>query len=80
MRTVVSLNCSPETVFARIAANTGGDRTQRIDDDLSAVRRKLAIFSERTSVLTEHYRASGAKLVQLDVTERMTPEQMWAAL
>ena len=78
--TVVCLSCSPETIVARIAANTGGDRTHRTDDDLSAVRRKLAIFSERTFALTEHYQAVGTKTIRLDVTARMTPEQMRTAL
>ena len=78
--TVVCLNCSSETVLARIAANTGGDRTLRTDDDLTAIQRKLAIYSERTSRLIEHYQVMGTGMVQLEVTAHMTPEQMWTAL
>ena len=44
IRAVIHLRCSPETVFARIDADTGGDRAGRVDDDLEAVAEKLAIF------------------------------------
>ena len=57
---VVYLQCSAETVLARIRANAGGDRADRVDDDLASVRRKLSIFAERTAPLVEHYRAGGA--------------------
>jgi adenylate kinase family enzyme len=80
VRTVVCLRCRPETAIARIAANTGGDRADRTDDDLAAVREKLAVYAERTAPLADHYRAAGARLVGLDVTAEMTPEQAWRLL
>jgi adenylate kinase family enzyme len=76
VRTVVHLNCSPDTVLARIAANTGGDRTTRTDDDLTAVQRKLGIFTRRTAPLVEHYRRRGAAMVTIDVAPEMTAEEM----
>ncbi len=36
---VVVLRCTKEVVHRRIARNTGGDRTDRVDDDLSSIRR-----------------------------------------
>ena len=78
--TVVSLVCNAETVFERIRSNVGGDRTGRADDDLAAIRRKLAIFDQRTAPLVEHYRRQGVRLVPLTVSTNMTPADMWQAL
>ncbi len=75
--TVVYLQCTPETVLARIVENTGGDRIGRIDDQLADVRRKLDIFAERTAPLVDFYRSNGVRVVQLDVDADTTPEQMW---
>ncbi len=80
VRNVVRLDCQPRIVFARIAANSGGDRSSRADDDLPAIERKLAIFADRTSPLVEHYQRAGAQLITLDVTVSMTPLDMWQAI
>lgn len=78
--TVVNLVCDAQTVIERIRRNVGGDRTGRSDDDLPAVRRKLAVFAERTAPLIEHYRRQGTRLISLDVTPATTPTDMWQAL
>jgi adenylate kinase len=80
VRTVVALECSAETVVARVDANTGGDRTQRTDDDLDAVRRKLTIYAARTAPLVAYYRERGTRIVTLDVQVDTRPEAMWAAV
>ena len=77
VRIVVNLACSAETVLARVAANTGGDRTHRTDDDLEAIRRKLVIFAERTAPLVEYYREQDAHIQQLDVVTDTTAAQLW---
>lgn len=80
IRTVVHLRCSPETVLARIATDTGGDRRQRTDDDLCAVQRKLQVFVEQTEPLIDYYRQQAAGVIHLDVSATMTPHQMWLEL
>jgi adenylate kinase len=80
VRTVVHLRCSPETVLARIAQDTGGDRQHRTDDDTDAVRRKLRIFAEQTEPLIDHYRRRAARVICIDVTAAMTPRATWSAL
>jgi adenylate kinase family enzyme len=72
VRLVVRLACSAETVMARIARDTGGDRAGRADDDLASVRRKLDIFAERTRALADHYAAAGASVVTLEVAPATT--------
>jgi adenylate kinase family enzyme len=64
---VVVLDCDAATVAARIALDTGGDRRGRTDDQPEAVRRKMALFAERTRPLIEHYRRQGARITTVPV-------------
>jgi adenylate kinase family enzyme len=80
MEAVVYLHCTDEIVRARIGANVGGDRTERQDDDLASVRKKLLLFAQRTSPLVERYRHRGVPIFQIDVTAEMSPEVAWQAL
>ena len=77
---VVELACPPDVVRERIRTNAGGDRTGRIDDDLDAVRCKLAIYSERTAPLIEHYRKLGSQIVSIAIAADTTAEAAWQAL
>ncbi len=77
---VAVLQCDTRTIAERIATNSGGDRTGRTDDNPDAIRRKLAIFAERTRPLVEHYRAQGVPVVEISVGVSTTPQQMAARL
>ena len=76
VKMVVHLNCTSQTVVARIRANAGGDRSDRTDDDPAAVGRKLAIFNRRTAPLLAHYGRRGAEIVTVEVTAGMTAGQI----
>jgi adenylate kinase family enzyme len=80
VQTVVCLSCAGETVLARLRSDTGGDRGQRVDDDLDSVLRKLAIYARRTTPLVDHYRACGARIETIEVTATMTAEEAWRIL
>ena len=80
VESVIALGCSSHTILERIRANTGGDRTGRVDDDLESVRNKLALFAGRTAPLVDHYRAKGARIETLEVTAAITPEDAWRLL
>jgi adenylate kinase family enzyme len=80
VHTVVSLRCSEEVVARRIGTNVGGDRSKRSDDSDTDIRRKLAIFAERTGPLVDYYRRAGRLVIDLPVTAEMTPESAWCAL
>ncbi len=80
VRAVVHLRCSSEIILARIRGNVGGDRAGRRDDDLESIRRKLALFAERTAPLLDHYQRLGVRIEPIDVSATMTPGQMWGAL
>ena len=73
---VIHLDCSAATVAARIRSNVGGDRTGRVDDDPGLVRRKLAIFHERTAPLLDHYRRKGVSVVTLEIGPATTPDEL----
>jgi adenylate kinase family enzyme len=76
VRLVVSLECEPEVVRARIRADAGGDRAGRTDDSLEGVTRKLGLFEERTRPLLDHYRAQGVRMVRAPVQATTTAEEV----
>jgi len=80
VHTVLRLHCTGETVMARIRHDPGGDRRGRPDDELPDVKRKLAIYEDRTLPLAEHYRQLGVSIETLEVTVGMTPENAWQAV
>ncbi len=62
---LLQLECSPEAVSARIDRNTGGDRLHRTDDAEDMIRKKLALYHDRTAPLVEYYGARGCMLISL---------------
>ncbi len=80
VRAVVELACPAETVLERIRGNTGGDRSERRDDDLGAVRRRLRIYRQRTSRLVEYYRERGIAIISLPVESTTDAEAIWRQL
>jgi adenylate kinase family enzyme len=77
---LIELRCSAETVFQRIRANIGGDRTDRLDDDIAAVRRKLDTYAARTAPLVDYYRDLGKRVETIDVTPGLHPDAVWRIL
>jgi len=80
VRAVVELSCTPETVLARLAANTGGDRAGRIDDEPARALKKLELYARRTEPLLDHYRSLGAAGISLTVGPDTTAENAWREL
>lgn len=73
---VICLQCTAETVLDRLRCNAGGDRTERSDDDVAMVERKLAVFAERTRPLVDLYREQGVPLFLVDVSAQTQPEEI----
>jgi adenylate kinase len=80
VRTVVYLACSAQVVAERIGDNVGGDRDRRQDDAPEAIRRKLAIFAERTVPLLHYYRSRQVSVETVEVGPRTTAEEMWRTI
>jgi len=77
---VVVLDCRADDVFCRITSNVGGDRTERIDDNVELVEKKLIIFRERTAPLIDYYEKQGSRIYRISVGRSMTPEAAYDAL
>ncbi|HON79477.1 MAG TPA: nucleoside monophosphate kinase [Spirochaetota bacterium] len=77
---IFHLDCTPDTVLARISTNAGGDRTGRTDDDITLVCEKLRIFHERTSPVKEYYLSHGAGLITFDVEEATSHRELYEQL
>ncbi len=76
----VILDCSAEDVYCRIQENVGGDRTERVDDDLELIGKKLVIFHERTAPLINHYERLRCKIYRITVQNTMTPADAYLSL
>ncbi len=73
---VVLLDCPAEVILERIRSDTGGDRGERKDDSMEAVRKRLKIFEARTRPLLDYYEKRGIPVAKIEVGERMTPGEM----
>ncbi len=67
VHTVICLHCSAETVHRRIARNTGGDRTHRVDDGPDKIAEKLRVYETRTALLLDFYRPTDATIHDIQV-------------
>jgi len=76
----VHLHCLPETVFERIRINAGGDRNGRADDTPDAIRRKLAIFEQRTAPILDECRRRRIPVIVLDIPLRADPVALWTRI
>lgn len=77
---VVALECTAESVHERIATNSGGDRTDRTDDSIEEVARKLEIYSARTRPLLDYYRTGGIPCRIVTVGTDTTPADILETL
>ncbi len=73
---IVQMECSAEIVWERLQCNAGGDRTDRTDDAVALVERKLAVFAERTQPLLTWYQQLGVPLVPIAVGVQTLPSDI----
>jgi adenylate kinase family enzyme len=77
---VAALECRAETVYERIARNSGGDRTARTDDSIPEIGRKLELYAARTQPLLDYYRKEGVPCRIIPVGVETTPGEVISAL
>ena len=77
---IIFLDCTPEIVLERIRSNAGGDRSERVDDELEDIKNKLKIFKKRTEPLLDHYRSHPINIIAIHVGAASTPEDMVSTL
>jgi len=72
---LIILDCPADAIAFRIRDNVGGDRTERVDDDITLIGNKLEIFQQRTAPLIEHYAQENRSLYRINITTSMTPAE-----
>ncbi len=77
---VCYLECTPESVAARLQSDVGGDRKGRTDDFEAMVRRKIALFNERTLPLVRFYERQQVPVLTIPVGATTTTDAIFAAL
>ncbi len=77
IKDVIVLECSPEDVCRRIRCNTGSDRTERVDDYIGMVWKKLEIFRRKTSPLIDYYANAGGAVYRIEITSSSTARDVY---
>jgi adenylate kinase len=77
---VVSLECTQETVMLRIAVDAGGDRAGRVDDSFAEVRNKLQIFKRSTIPLLDYYRRRHVGIIHIEVSPATSAANILSSL
>ncbi|MEI6218619.1 MAG: nucleoside monophosphate kinase [bacterium] len=83
VRLVIFLSCKDANVVRRIAGNTGGDRTGRLDDNKVDVAARLEVFRNKTLPLLAHYKQKRVPVkrfrVEVDTDHRDTWQRLQKA-
>jgi adenylate kinase len=77
VESILSLEADAAVIRERIRLDPGRDRAERVDDDLDAVTRRLAIFRDRTVPLIDFYRERGVPVVTVTVTATASAAGMY---
>jgi adenylate kinase family enzyme len=77
---LIVLDCSAEDVFCRIRDNVGRDRTERVDDAVELIAKKLELYRDRTAPLIDYYEKLGVTVYRLAVHGSMTPQEAYGLL
>lgn len=80
IHSIVVLDCTTDAVFWRIQQNAGGDRTERVDDAEELIKKKLAIFYERTAPLIEFYERKACAVFRLKISGATTARDAYQQL
>jgi len=80
IESLIVLECNAEDVRDRVRSNVGGDRTDRSDDSIEMVQKKLEIYKIRTAPLIDYYADKGCSIVRIEVLRGSTAEDMYSNL
>ncbi|MCL2480991.1 MAG: nucleoside monophosphate kinase [Spirochaetaceae bacterium] len=73
IRAVIYFSAPPSILLERIKSNAGGDRTERTDDSLEEISRKLEIFKTQTMPLLDYYKNLDRNILEVEVDEDTIP-------
>ena len=73
VRTVINFSTYPSVLLERIKSNVGGDRSERTDDSIEEISRKLEIFKTQTMPLLDYYKNLDITILEVEVDEDTIP-------
>ncbi len=73
VRTVIYFTADAHTIHERIKSNVGGDRTDRTDDSIEEINKKIEIFKTQTIPLLDYYKKLDRNILQVEVDEDTIP-------
>lgn len=76
IKLVIYLDCSFEVIKGRIQLNIGGDRSDRTDDSIEKIKRKLEIFHDRTSPMLQYYKKKKIPIEKIRVSVNTNPDEI----
>ena len=80
---LIYLNCAYETCIERVFQRKTGktlDHSNRTDDTIDAIKKKLQIFEDETKPLIHFYKNSGAKIVTFAIDSNSNEENLVKSL
>jgi adenylate kinase family enzyme len=80
VHSLILLDCPADVANQRIRKNTGGDRTDRDDDNIALIEKKLGIFRDRTAPLIDHYSGRRCRIVRIAVRGDSSAADLYADL
>jgi len=73
---LVYLEGTVKVIQERLHQNSGGDRTDRTDDSVQAIAKKLRIFHERTIPLLDYYESKNVKIEKIQISVDTAPDDI----
>ena len=73
IKLIIHFSADAYTIKKRIAYNSGGDRTNRTDDSVEEIERKLKIFKENTLPLISYYKNLDKTVLEIEIETETTP-------
>lgn len=76
IKLVIYLDCSFEVIKERVQLNIGGDRSDRTDDSIEEIKKKVEIFHDRTSTLLQYYKKKKIQIEKIRVSVNTNPDEI----
>ena len=76
IKLVICLDCSFEVIKDRVQLNIGGDRSDRTDDSIEEIKKKLEIFHDRTSPMLQYYKKKKIQIEKIRVLVNTNPDKI----
>ena len=80
IKLVIYLDCSFEVIKERVQLNIGGDRSDRTDDSIEEIKKKLEIFHDRISPMLQYYKKKKIPIKKVSISVNTNPDEILRCL